>query len=90
VLDRCRHTGTCPKIVHTMSDIEYWDAAGAFDTVDPTGSRDVVLPANVRIDQFSSTQHSGFSPVAPLPTSTGICEQLPNANSYTYNIRALL
>jgi hypothetical protein len=28
--------------------------------------------------------------VAPLPTSTGICEQLPNANSYTYNIRALL
>lgn len=90
VLDRCSHTGTCPKIVHTMSDIEYWEAAGAFDTVEPTGSRDVVLPANVRIYQFSSTQHGGFSPVAPLPTSTGICEQLPNANSYTYNIRALL
>src|SRR5262249_36438220 len=37
-----------------------------------------------------STQHGGFSPVAPLPSSTGICEQLPNANPYTYNIRALL
>src|SRR5262249_27287578 len=47
-------------------------------------------PPNVRIYQFSSTQHGGFSPIAPLPTSTGICEQLPNANSYTYNIRALL
>ena len=46
--------------------------------------------SNVRIYQFSSNQHGGFSPVAPLPTSTGICEQLPDANTYTYNIRALL
>jgi len=90
VLDRCEETRSCPKIVHTMSDIEYWEAAGAFDTVDPSGAQDLDIPDNVRIYQFSSTQHGGFSPVAPLPTSTGICEQLPNANSYTYNIRALL
>jgi alpha/beta hydrolase family protein len=90
VLDRCERNNTCPKIVHTMSDIEYWEASGAFDTVDPTGTTDVEIPSNVRIYEFSSTQHGGFSPVAPLPTSTGICEQFPNANSYTYNIRALL
>jgi hypothetical protein len=90
ILDRCSRNNTCPKIVHTMSDIEYWEAAGAFDTVYPDGSRDAQIPSNVRIYQFSSTQHGGFSPVAPLPTSTGICEQLPNSNSYTYNIRALL
>jgi hypothetical protein len=90
LLDRCEETRTCPKIVHTMSDIEYWEASGAFDTVDPSGTQDVDIPDNVRIYQFSSTQHGGFSPVAPLPTSKGICEQLPNANSYTYNIRALL
>jgi hypothetical protein len=90
MLDRCTETGTCPKIVHTMSDIEYWEASGAGDTAEPSGIRDLVLPDNVRIYQFSSNQHGGFSPVAPLPTSTGICEQLPNANTYTYNIRALL
>jgi hypothetical protein len=90
LLDRCEQTHTCPKIVHTMSDIEYWEAAGAFDTVDPRGEEDLDIPWNVRIYQFSSTQHGGFSPVASLPTSTGICEQFPNANSYTYNIRALL
>jgi Alpha/beta hydrolase domain len=90
LLYRCEQTNTCPKIVHTMSDIEYWESAGAYDTVDPGGSQDVDIPSNVRIYQFSSTQHGGFSPVAPLPTSTGICEQLPNANSYTYNLRALL
>src|SRR5579864_5754633 len=90
VLDQCQRTQTCPKIVHTMSDIEYWEASGAGDTTDTLGRRDLQLPKNVRIYEFSSTQHGGFSPVAPLPTSTGICQQLPNANSYTYNIRALL
>jgi hypothetical protein len=91
LLDRCEETRTCPKIVHTMSDIEYWEASGAFDTVDPSGRQDLDIPHNVRIYQFSSTQHGGFSPVAPLPTSAAAgCEQRPNANSYTYNIRALL
>jgi Alpha/beta hydrolase domain len=90
ILDRCRETHTCPKIVHTMSDIEYWEASGRGDTTDPLGKRDLKLPSNVRIYQFSSNQHGGFSPVAPLPTSTGICEQLPDANTYAYNIRALL
>ncbi len=90
LLDRCRRTGTCPKIVHTMSDIEYWEASGGGDTIDPSGKRDIHLPRHVRIYEFSSTQHGGFSPVTPLPTSTGICQQLPNANSYTYNFRALL
>jgi hypothetical protein len=90
LLDRCRRSHTCPMIVHTMSDIEYWEASGAGDTTDPSGRRDLQIPDNVRIYEFSSTQHGGFSPVAALPTSTGICQQLPNANSYTYNIRALL
>jgi len=90
ILDRCTKSSTCPKIVHTMSDIEYWEASGRGDTTDPLGRRDLQMRDNVRIYQFSSNQHGGFSPVAPLPTSTGICEQLPDANTYTYNIRALL
>ena len=90
LLDRCTRTNTCPKIVHTMSDIEYWESSGAGDTTEPRGRFDLQQPPNVRIYQFSSNQHGGFSPVAPLPTSTGICEQLPDANTYTYNIRALL
>jgi hypothetical protein len=81
ILDRCRKTDTCPKIVHTMSDIEYWEASGRGDTTNPLGTRDLQLPGNVRIYQFSSAQHGGFSPVAPLPTSTGICEQLQDANT---------
>jgi hypothetical protein len=90
LLDRCSTSHTCPLIVHTMTDTEYWESSGAFDTVEADGSADVQIPDNVRIYQFSSTQHGGFSPVALLPVSTGICEQFPNTNSYTYHIRALL
>src|ERR1041384_2939400 len=68
IFDQCQRTNTCPKIVHTMSDIEYWEASGAGDTTESLGRRDLELPQNVRIYEFSSTQHGGFSPVAPLPT----------------------
>jgi hypothetical protein len=90
LLDRCRRSGTCPKIVHTMSANEYWESSGAFVTTDSLGRSDLDIPDNVRIYQFASTQHGGFSPLAGLPTSTGICEFLPNPNSYSYHLRALL
>jgi hypothetical protein len=90
ILDRCKRSRTCPKILHTMGDNEYWESSGAQLTADPFGRFDLVLPDNVRIYQFASTQHGGFSPVAPLPTSTGICQFLPNPNSYHYHLRALL
>jgi hypothetical protein len=52
-----------------MSDIEYWQASGAGDTTAPDVTDDLNLSENVRIFEFSSAQHGGFSPVAPLPTS---------------------
>ncbi len=90
LLDRCRANKTCPLIVHVMSDTEYWQAAGAFDTIDPLGRKDLSIPAEVRIYQMSSAQHGGFSPVAPVPTTTGICQQIADVNSYTYILRDLL
>jgi hypothetical protein len=90
LLDRCRRSSTCPKIVHTMSAYEYWEGTGAKLTTDSLGRFDLDIPDNVRIYQFASTQHGGFSPLAPLPTSTGICQFLPNTNSYSYHLRALL
>ena len=76
LLDRCRRSSTCPKIVHTMSDYEYWQGSGAKLTTDSLGRFDLDIPDNVRIYQFASTQHGGFSALAPLPTSTGICQFL--------------
>jgi hypothetical protein len=87
--DRCRQSNTCPKIFHTNTDTEYWQGGMALDTTDAKG-HDLVIPDDVRIYHFASTQHGGFSPVAAIPTSTGICEYLPNVNPYVYQQRALL
>ncbi len=89
ILDRCRRTDTCPKVFHTNSDTEYWQGGMSLDTTDGHG-HDLKIPDNVRIYHFASTQHGGFNPLSPLPTSTGICEYLPNVNPYVYQQRALL
>jgi hypothetical protein len=89
LLDRCRESRTCPKLFHTNTDTEYWQGGMALDTTDAKG-HDLVIPDNVRIYHFASTQHGGFSPVAAVPASTGVCEYLPNVNPYVYQQRALL
>ena len=89
LLDRCTASHTCPKIFHTNTDTEYWQGGMSLDTTDAKG-HDLVIPDNVRIYHFASTQHGGFNPVSPVPTSTGICQYLPNVNPYVYQQRALL
>jgi hypothetical protein len=114
MLERCRATNTCPKIMQTVTDTEYWQSSMSNDTTDSFGDRDLTvggdekhihsarfggsggrhdrfLPENVRLYHLASTQHGGYSPVGVVPpAATPVCQQLPNANSYTYNLRALL
>lgn len=117
MLERCRATDTCPKIVQTVTDTEYWQSSMSSDTTDSFGRRDLTvagddfkrfqfaefsdhhgsgrhdrfLPDNVRLYHLASTQHGGYSALGPVPpAATPVCQQLPNANSYTYNLRAIL
>jgi hypothetical protein len=117
LLSRCRETQTCPKIVQTVSDTEYWQSAMSSDTTETAGRvaltasndqtasaavaasaiakvagvRDLSLPDNVRLYHLASTQHGGYSAVGPVPPILNpMCQQLPNINSYTYNLRAIL
>ena len=90
LLSRCRTSNTCPKIFHAITDAEYWQFTGRSSTTDALGTRDVDIPDNVRVYHMAGAQHGGFDPASPVPTSTGICEQLPNLNSYTYSARAMM
>ncbi|MFL6622256.1 MAG: alpha/beta hydrolase domain-containing protein [Sulfurifustis sp.] len=85
ILDECRRTRTCPKIVHTVSSTEYWQGRMSLDTTDTRGRQDVPEPANVRFFHFAGTQH-----VPAATPAAGICQQLSNPNPYREGLRALL
>jgi hypothetical protein len=85
LLDACHRTGTCPKIIQTVSSTEYWQGRMSLDTTDVHGRFDLPEPGNVRIFHFAGTQH-----VPAGVAATGICQQLSNPNPYQGGQRALL
>jgi hypothetical protein len=93
-LDRCRRSNTCPKIFHTNTDTEYWQATMALNTTDSFGTRDLPLPPNVRIYLFASTHHGGGNtlaqPPAVVPPVPGSCQLHANSNPFIQGQRALL
>jgi hypothetical protein len=92
-LDRCRATNSCPKVIATVTDTEYWQSLMALNTTDALGTRDLPIPGNVRIFQLSSSQHGSGSPLAS-PTAAPVvpanCQLARNPNPYIPYQRALL
>jgi hypothetical protein len=93
-LDRCTHSHTCPKIFHTNTDTEYWQATMALNTTDSFGTRDLPVPSNVRIFLFASTHHGGGNilaqPPAVVPAIPQNCQLHANSNPFIEGQRALL
>lgn len=58
ILEKCLETGTCPKIIQTLSSSEYWQSRASLTTTDAYGTGDIEIPDNVRIYLFSGTQHT--------------------------------
>ena len=93
-LDRCRKTHSCPKIFHTNTDTEYWQALMALNTTDSEGKRDLKIPGNVRIYLFAGTRHGGGNvlaqPPAVVPAPPAGCQMPNNSNPFIHGQRALL
>jgi alpha/beta hydrolase family protein len=85
ILDSCRRTHSCPRIIHTVSSTEYWQGRMSLDTTDVHGRFDLRQPGDVRLFHFAGTQHVP----AGVPAA-GICQQLSNPNLYQHGLRALL
>lgn len=73
VLSRCMARNNCPKITHTNTSTESWQGANSLVTTDVLGRKDAVLPDNVRVYQFASTQH-----VSTATMARGVCALPPN------------
>ena len=93
-LERCRQTQTCPKITHTNTDTEYWQAVMSLNTTDSTGTQDLEIPPEVRIYDLAGTQHGGGNPLAQppavLPGFPNACQLRSNSNPFIHAQRALL
>ena len=96
LLDRCRATQTCPKIMEAFGSTEFWDLRMSPDLVGTTAKEDLPLPDNVRRYYFPGTTHGGgaggFSIVPPPPARgrAGVCELPANPNPQSDTMRALL
>jgi len=92
-LDRCRKSGTCPKIFATETDTEYWQAYMALNTTDSFGVHDLAIPPEVRIYHFAGTMHGGGDPTAlpgTVPAAPVNCQLPTNPNPFIPAQRALL
>src|SRR5215471_15372517 len=59
LLDRCRESGTCPKIMETFGGSEFWALRMSPDLVGTDVKADIPLPPNVRRYYFPGTLHGG-------------------------------
>jgi len=75
---------TCPKVIHTDSSSEYWQARAALVTSDEDGTA-IDIPESVRVYLYASVQHGG-----PAARATPICRYTINPLNDTPLHRALL
>jgi hypothetical protein len=59
ILDRCRATGTCPKIFEGFGSTEFWDLRMSPGLVGTDAEHDIPIPPNVRRYYFPGTSHGG-------------------------------
>jgi hypothetical protein len=91
MLDRCKASNTCPKIIETFGGVEFWDLRMSPNLVGTDAKQDIPLPANVRRYFFPSTTHGGgrggFNVAAPAVPNGCVLPANPNPESDT--LRAL-
>lgn len=84
ILEKCMASNTCPKVMQTLSSTEYWQSRASLTTTNSHGTKDLPIPAVVRIYLLSGTQHTAFRTTDPMTGFT------TNDNPHTQTLRALL
>jgi hypothetical protein len=66
ILERCRASATCPRIMQTEGSTDFWEGRASLLVADGQGN-ELPVPDNVRLYSFSSIQHGGGSVAANFP-----------------------
>ena len=75
--ERCAASDTCPRIIHSDSEAELWQARASLVATDPAGGP-IELPDNVRVYLLAGTQHGGGPGVHVGTPGAGLCQNLSN------------
>ncbi|HYR19665.1 MAG TPA: alpha/beta hydrolase domain-containing protein [Myxococcales bacterium] len=59
ILDRCKATHTCPKVIEHFGAAEVWELKLPIEWVGTDGKKDIPIPENVRRYYIPSTTHGG-------------------------------
>ena len=59
LLDRCRASNTCPKIMETFGSAEIWNLRSSFMLIGTDAKADIPIPDNVRRYYFPGVTHGG-------------------------------
>ena len=87
ILARCLEAKNCPKVMHTDTSTEFWQARSSLVVTDTTGA-DIELPPNVRAYLIASAPHGTSIDAVPGPTA--YCQQLSNPLHLGESLSALL
>ena len=89
ILAKCLASNTCPNIIHTDTGTEDRNARASLVVTDTTG-KDIDLPANVRVFNFSSTPHGSSNTSIGAAEALATCQFLSNPLHVGAQMRALL
>ena len=90
LLDRCRSTNTCPKIMETFGSTEFWGLRMSPALVGTSANTDIPLPPEVRRYYFPGVTHGGGKGgFNASGAPAGACALQMNPNSTAESMRAL-
>lgn len=90
LIERARRTGTIPKMVHLLTNSEYFNRAGSLVHTDVAGTRDVAPPPSSRIYMVASAPHIvGAFPPGPFGDKDFIGQAAMNPLVYAPVLRAV-
>ncbi len=87
ILTACAATNTCPKVIHTDTATEFWQARASLLTTSP-GGEPLDMPADVRLYALAGATH--FAPWSAEAGDTPNCTYLSNPLSPAPLLRALV
>lgn len=87
ILAACRQTETCPRLMHTDTSAEFWQARASLVSTSPQG-QPLRMPDDVRLYFFSGAPH--FNAWGAQSTTNDICQYPTNPLSVAPSMRALI